>query len=231
MNGNIGVYVCECGPNIKDRVDLDKVIETISSLENVKIVKKYSLLCSNDGKAFLEEEIRKEELTHLVIAACSPKEHETTFMNVCRKAGMNPHLLQMVNIREQCAWMVPDKDKATSRAIKYIQAGIRRVILHKSLEKKEIESTPDVLVIGGGVTGLETSLSLAGKNRKVYLIDKAESLGGMAVQLSQLLPYQGNDLSLINEKIDKVKAHENIEVLTSTAVLMCVAFWGISRPR
>jgi len=126
MNGQIGVYVCECGPNIKDRIDIDKVLEEISSLENVKIAKRYPLLCSVDGKKFLAEEIKKEELTHLVVAACSPRDHEKTFMTVCQESGLNPYLFQLVNIREHCAWMISDKEAATSRAIKYIRAGIKK---------------------------------------------------------------------------------------------------------
>jgi heterodisulfide reductase subunit A len=226
MNGSIGVYICECGPNIKDRIDIDKVIEEISSKENIKIVKKFSLLCSNDGKKFLEDDIKKEELTHIVVAACSPKDHEQTFMNVCERAGVNPYLFQLVNIREQCAWMIPDKEAATSRAIKYIRAGIHRVVLQKPLQKTEIESNPDVLVIGGGISGLEASLSLAGKERKVFLVEKAESLGGMTRNLSQLLPHQGASLSMIEEKINQTEKDENIEIFTSSEVIDVKGFLG-----
>ena len=226
MNRNIGVYVCECGPNIKDRINIDKVIEEISSTEDVKFVKRYSLLCSNDGKKYLQEDIQKEELTHLVVAACSPKDHEQTFMNICEKAGVSPFLFQLVNIREQCAWMIPDKDAATSKAIKYIRAGIHRVVHHRPLEKVEIDINPDVLVIGGGVSGIETALSLAGKERKVYLVEKSEALGGMAKKLSGLLPHQGTSLSLIEDKINKVLEDEQIITLTSSDISDARGFLG-----
>jgi heterodisulfide reductase subunit A len=226
MNGQIGVYVCECGPNIKDRIDIDKVLEEISSLENVKIAKRYPLLCSVDGKKYLAEEIKKEELTHLVVAACSPRDHEKTFMTVCQESGLNPYLFQLVNIREHCAWMISDKEAATSRAIKYIRAGVKRVIFHEPLEKKQLDSNTDVLVIGGGIAGLETSLSLAGEKRKVYLVEKTESLGGMAARLSQLLPQQGSKLSLIKEKIEQVKKHPQIDILTSCEVADVRGFLG-----
>ncbi|MFO7866982.1 MAG: FAD-dependent oxidoreductase [Candidatus Aminicenantes bacterium] len=226
MNGNIGVYVCECGPNIKDRINIDRVMEVISSSENIKTVKRFSLLCSNDGKKFLEEDIKKEGLTHVVAAACSPKDHEQTFMKVCEKAEINPYLFQLVNIREQCAWIISDKEEATSKAIKYIRAGIHRVAIHKSLEQKEIESIPDVLVIGGGIAGLEAGLSLAGKDRKVYLVEKDESLGGMTKGLSSLLPHQGADLSFIEEKIKTAESNEHIEILTSSQVREVRGFLG-----
>ncbi|MFW6123889.1 MAG: CoB--CoM heterodisulfide reductase iron-sulfur subunit A family protein [Acidobacteriota bacterium] len=226
MNKNIGVYVCECGPNIPERIDIDKVVEELSSLDEVKTVKKHSLLCSNDGKKFLKEDIEKEELSHVVVAACSPKDHENTFMKVCEEAGMNPYLFQLVNIREQCAWMIPDKEEATAKAIKYIKAGIHRVIFHAPLEKKELEISVDVLVIGGGISGIEASLSLAGPNRKVHLVEKADSLGGMAGKLSQILPHQGSKIKLVKEKIEQAKNNENINIYTSSEVKEIRGFLG-----
>jgi heterodisulfide reductase subunit A len=226
MSVRIGVYVCECGPNIPDKIDIDRVLEEISPLKNVVAAKKFKLLCSNDGKKYLVNEIRQEELTHLVVAACSPREHEKTFMQVCLGAGLNPYLFQLVNIREQCAWMIPDKNEATRMAIKYIRAGISRVVLHKPLAKKELEVNPDVLVIGGGISGIEAGLSLAGKKRKIYLVERSDTIGGMAKKLSQLLPHQGAGLSVIQEKIEKIESDENITVLTGCEVADVRGFLG-----
>lgn len=226
MMGNIGVYICECGPNIKDRIDIDEVIGNLGSEKNVKVIKRYPLLCSNDGKAFLEEEIKKEGITHLVVGACSPKEHEHTFMGVCERAGINPYLLQMINIREQCAWMISDKEEATKKAVKAIRAGINRVVLQAALETKEIEVFPDVLIIGGGVSGLEAALTLAGEDRKVHLVEKESGLGGMAKHFHQLLPHQGENPELIAELITKVSGHPHIEVHTSSQVVEIKGFLG-----
>jgi heterodisulfide reductase subunit A len=226
MSARIGVYVCECGPNIPDRIDIDRVLEAISPLRNVAVTKRFRLLCSNDGKKYLVDEIRKEKLTHLVVAACSPREHEKTFMQVCVEAGMNPYLCQLVNIREQCAWMIPDKDEATRMAIKLVRAGISRVGRHKPLDKKELEITPDVLVIGGGISGIEAALSLAGSRRKVYLVERSDGLGGMAGRLSQLLPHQGAALSVVQDKIEKVKNNKNIIVLKESEVAEVRGFLG-----
>jgi heterodisulfide reductase subunit A len=145
---------------------------------------------------------------------------------VCERAGFNPFLFQLVNIREQCAWMISNKDEATSKATKYIRAGIRRVGLHRPLEKKEIESNPDVLVIGGGIAGLETSLGLAGKDRRVYLVEKMASLGGMSAKLSQLIPPQGSNVSLINAKIEEALNNPKIDVMTSSEVIDIRGFLG-----
>jgi len=226
MSKKIGVYVCECGPNIPDRIDIDRVIEKITGMEDVDVVKRFGLLCSNDGKKFLADEIKKEQLTHIVIAACSPREHEATFMHVLEDNGLNPYLFQMVNIREQLAWMIPDKEEATQKAVKSIRAGIQRVILHDALSKKEIESTPDVLVIGGGISGIEAALSLAGPERKVTIVEKKESLGGFLNASSGLLPHQGTDLTVFEGKKQKVLDHEHIQVLTSSRVTDVRGFLG-----
>ena len=107
MSIKIGVYVCECGPNIAEKVDIDAILETIPSLEEFKdinlVVKRYKLLCSNEGKQYLEDEINANELTHLVVAACSPRDHESTFMEVCKKTSLNPYLFKMVNIHNYCS--------------------------------------------------------------------------------------------------------------------------------
>jgi len=226
MNEKIGVYVCECGPNIPDRIDIDKVLAEVSAMEGVKIAKKFGLLCSPDGKKFLEEEIKKEELTHAVIAACSPRDHEQTFMTVAIKAGLNPYLSHLVNIREHCAWIYSDKQEATRMAIKSIRAGISRVKNHLSLVKKELEMNPDVLVIGGGVAGVEASLALAGTGRRIYLVEKSEELGGTVAKLGALIPHQGSAASLFAEKIDKVRAAEDIEVITGSDVTNARGFFG-----
>jgi len=122
MDEKIGVYICECGPNIGDKIDIDRLIRSISSHENV-VVDRHKLLCSPDGKEFLKERIKTDALTHLVVGACSPKQHEATFMKVCEDAGLNPYLFQMINIREQCAWVTENITEATEKAERLILAG------------------------------------------------------------------------------------------------------------
>ena len=226
MEKKIGVYICECGPNIADKVDIDKAIDEISPIEDIVVVEKFKLLCSADGKKYLEEQIKKQGLTHLVVAACSPKEHEKTFMEICEKAGINPYLFQLANIREQCAWITEDKDEATKKAIRLIKAAIGRVRYHSSLEKKEIESNPDVLIIGGGIAGIEASLQLASPNRKVYLVEKTSSLGGLIKNFEKT--YQGMKLAsnIIKEKIEKINTNENIKVFTDSEVEEAFGFFG-----
>jgi len=222
----IGVYVCECGPNIADAVDIDRVIDTVSAYSNVSVVKRHKLLCSGGGKDFLRQDIIDEGLTHVVVAACSPKDHEATFAGVCMESGINPYLYQLINIREQCAWMIRDKKAATDKVISYIRAGVRRVSYHSSLEQKEIDSVPDVLIIGGGIAGIESALNLASPSRKVFLVEKSDKLGGVAGKLDCMLPYGKLDPAIIAGKIEAVKDNENIEVFNNSEVANVIGFFG-----
>jgi len=226
MENKIGVYICECGPNIAEKIDIDKVIDAVSSLDGVAVVDRYKLLCSVDGKKFLEEQIKKQGITHLVIAACSPRQHEQTFMEVCINAGINPYLFQLANIREQCAWITEDKDEATKKAIILVKAAIRRVRYHDSLEKKEIDSDPDVLVIGGGIAGIEASLQLASSDRKIYLVEKTSSLGGLITNFEKTFPSMGSSSDILKQKIQDVNKNENIKVFTDSEVEEVLGFFG-----
>ncbi|MFC1887545.1 CoB--CoM heterodisulfide reductase iron-sulfur subunit A family protein [Candidatus Cloacimonadota bacterium] len=230
MNEKIGVYVCECGPNISSKVDIEKIMQEISQLEDFNdkelVIKNHKLLCSVDGKKYLENEINENNLTHLVCAACSPRDHNSTFINICKKTALNPYLYTIVNIREHCSWIIPDKDKATEKAIKYIHAGMSRVLYQSALEEKQLDSNPDVLVIGGGIAGMEAALNLASSKRRVHLIEKDDKLGGKSAALHKLLPRQGVNLNVLKQKISDVKSNINITVYTSTVLEKAVGFLG-----
>ncbi|MBU4486216.1 MAG: FAD-dependent oxidoreductase [Candidatus Delongbacteria bacterium] len=222
MSDKIGIFVCECGPNIAGRVDIDKIVKEISELKDFNdkelVVKKHKLLCSVGGKKFLEEEIKSNNLTHMVCAACSPRDHDTTFINVCKKTQMNPYLYTMVNIREHCAWVIPDKEEATKKAIQYIHGGINRVFYQEELFEKQLESNPDVLVIGGGIAGIESALNLASEERTVYLIEKAPEPGGKTMQ--------GSNLNFIRQKTAKLLNNPNVKIFTNTKLENIIGFQG-----
>ncbi len=226
MAKKIGVYVCECGNNIADNVDIDRVIEAISPLRDVAVVEKHRLLCSEDGKEFLKQSIKDHELTHLVVAACSPKQHEHTFMSVCEAANFNPYLFQMANIREQCAWVTQDKEEATDKAIRQIAAAIARVAYHEALEKKDMDVSPDVLVIGGGIAGIKATQVLAAPDRKVYLVEKGSSLGGKVKGFDKLFTKMESGSVLIENELKKLQEDENIEVFTDSEVEQILGFFG-----
>lgn len=226
MDRKIGVYVCECGPNIANAMDIDRIIEAVSGMEDVAFVEKYKLLCSPDGKKYLAEQIKEHEFTHLVVGACSPKQHEATFMSICKEAGMNPFLMQMANLREQIAWITPDKEKATERAIRHMKAAIRRVRYHAPLEQKEIECNADVLVLGGGIAGMSAALMLSSPSRKVFLVEKNAELGGMVSGYDKIFPDMVKGSEITESRAKSLKEDENIEVMTGTAVENILGFFG-----
>ena len=222
----IGVFVCECGSNIKDKVDIAKVIAEVSKLKDVAVAEQYRLLCSQEGRSYLEERIRKEALTHVVVAACSPREHLQTFMNVLEKAGLNPYMLQMVNIREQCAWVTEKPDDATEKATRMIKAAVGRVRFQSPLQSRQLSVNPDVLVLGGGVSGIETCLTLALEGRKVYLVEREPVLGGVMRSLARTYPGMDDPLPRLEEKIEQLRANPFVEVLTEHRLERVLGFFG-----
>ena len=230
MKAKVGIYICECGPNISERVDIPKISEELLSsgrYDDVElIVKNYGLLCSGDGKTFLEEEIKENGFTHLVIAACSPRDHNKTFINVCKQTDLNPYLYKLVNIREHCAWIIPEKEEASRKAIQYIHGGIKRVLYQSQLLEKQLDITPDVLVLGGGIAGMEAALCLAGEQRRVYLVERSEELGGVSAGFSRLLPRQGGDPGKIRSRREEVEKNENIRIFRNSELTRVVGFLG-----
>lgn len=221
----IGLYLCECGPNIAEALDLDKITEEIKKDNKITGIERHKLLCSEDGKKFLAESIVKNEFDRIVIAACSPKQHEGTFMEVMSNAGRNPYMFQFVNIREQCAWMTPDKELATLKALRLIRAAINRVRHHKGLQQKEIECNADVIIIGGGITGIEAALRTAQKDRKVYLVDK-DDLGGMLKTYRLLFPTMQSAKEFLMTKINAVKNNKRIELFENSKIKEVLGFFG-----
>jgi heterodisulfide reductase subunit A len=226
MTKKLGVYVCECGTNIAEKVDIDKVLAAITPLKDVEVADRFKLLCSGDGQEYLKKSIEEHGLTHVVVAACSPKQHELTFMNVCERAGLNPYLFQLVNIREQCAWVTPDGADATDKAIRQIMAAIGRVQYQDALEKRETECNPDVLVIGGGIAGIKASQILASPDRKVYLVEKSPSLGGKTRRFSKLFVNMDSGSALMEQEIKHLQENKNIEVLTESEAGQILGFLG-----
>ncbi|MBW1770581.1 MAG: CoB--CoM heterodisulfide reductase iron-sulfur subunit A family protein [Deltaproteobacteria bacterium] len=226
MAERIGVYICECGPNIKDAIDIDEVVKFAQGLENVVLAKPIGLMCSVDGKALISDEIKKENLTRVVFAACSPKEHEITFKEILRNADLNPFLLQIANIREHCAWVVKDKPLATDKAKAMIKAAVGRVVHHEPLETKEIECQTDVLVVGAGVAGISAALTLAQRNRKVYLVEKLPCIGGKVALYEDVFPSLECASCVLDPVADEVLHHEQIKILTYSEVDEVLGFYG-----
>ncbi len=226
MPERIGVFLCECGPNIKEALDLDEVAEFAGGIPNVYLTRSHRLLCSEEGKRIIRHEIETHGLTRVVIAACSPKEHEATFREVCRLAGLNPFLLQIANVREHCAWVLKDKGLATAQAKAIIRAAVERVIHNEAIETKEIECEPDVLVVGAGVAGMSAALTLAQKGRKVYLIEKAPCIGGKAVRYEKVFPDMECASCILDPMMDQVLHNEGIELFPMSQAIEVLGSYG-----
>ncbi len=224
-----GVYFCNCGTNISDRIDSDKVREQLEPGGLMSYFTACPFLCSEEGRQFLEQDLRDEQPDRIVIAACSPREHEATFMRVMGQAAMNPFLMQMVNIREQIAWVTLDPDKAVHKAALAIKAALRRVQLHEMLEKQELEASPDVLVIGAGPAGLRAALSLAEAGRKVCLVEKSPAIGGLPVMYEELFPNMECGPCMLEPLMGEILHGEhspNIEILTLAQVDGVTGYFG-----
>jgi len=226
MAEKIGIYVCECGPNIKDAMDIDGIIDHVRGLEGVVFVKPFKTLCSQEGQALIKQDIKKHSLSRVVIAACSPKEHELTFRKTLKDAGLNPYFLQIANIREQCAWVIRDRARATEKAKTMTRAAVKRVIHHAALEPGAVECKGDALVVGAGVAGISAALTLAQRDRKVYLIERSPCIGGKVARYEEVFPNLECAPCMLDPKLDEVLHNEHIKVLTLCEVQEVVGSFG-----
>jgi len=168
-----GVYICHCGSNIAGTIDVEDVRKHAEQLKDVAIARDIQFACGDSGQDQIKKDIVEYKLDRIVVAACSPRLHEITFKRAIKEAGINPHMLEMVNIREQDSWVHPDKSSlATQKAKDLVAMGVAKIALQSPLEKKTVSARPEVLVIGAGVAGIEAALTLADMGVKVYLLEK-----------------------------------------------------------
>ena len=222
----IGVYVCWCGTNIAKMVDVQAVAEMVKGLDNVVIARDYKYMCSDPGQEMIIRDIKEHGLNRIVVAACSPRIHELTFRKALENAGLNPYMFQMANIREQVSWVHTDRKMATEKAKDLVRGAIARVNFHEPLDKLEVEINPATLIIGGGITGLSAALMIANAGKKVYLVEKSKSLGGMMGQIDQTYPDLRSTGPLLEDKITSVMGHKNIEVFLDAEVDQVYGYIG-----
>ncbi len=222
----VGVFLCGCGPNISEILDIDHLSQFCLSLPEVSWAGKHNLLCSEEGHQELIKQIKENGLERVVIAACSPKEHEYKFRQVCLQAGLNPFLMQIANIREQYAWVISDKKQAEKKAETIIRAAIKRVRIHEPIELKEIPLKTDTLVIGAGPAGIEACLLLAQKGRNVYLVERDPCVGGHITRYEEVFPNLECTTCMMEGKIDELLHKENIRVMTCSTVEEVLGYFG-----
>ena len=184
----IGVYVCHCGTNIADKVDIEAVAEYAAGLPGVVVGRHYEYMCSDPGQDLIKQDIKELGLSRVVVASCSPLMHEPTFRRACEGGGLNPFFFQMANIREQVSWVTEDPDEATDRAKRAVTAAVYRAAYHEALEVKEVPVQPAALVVGGGIAGIEAAMRIADAGKKVFLVEREPSIGGYMAQLHKTFP-------------------------------------------
>lgn len=184
----IGVYVCHCGTNIADKVDVEAVVEYAAGLPGVVVGRHYEYMCSDPGQDLIKQDIKELGLSRVVVASCSPLMHEPTFRRACEGGGLNPFFFQMANIREQVSWVTEDPDEATDRAKRAVTAAVYRAAYHEALEVKEVPVHPAALVVGGGIAGIEAAMRIADAGKKVFLVEREPSIGGYMAQLHKTFP-------------------------------------------
>jgi heterodisulfide reductase subunit A len=222
----IGVYVCHCGRNIAEKVDVAAVAEFASKIPDVVVARDYRFMCSDPGQELIKNDIKELKLDRVVVSACTPTMHRNTFMNSAAQAGMNPYCVERANIRENCSWVHGDNNDATEKAKHLVAASIARVRLSEQLSAKEVKVTPSALVIGGGIAGIQAALDIAGAGFKVYLVEREQSLGGNAMKLDRTFPDMESAPDFMNRKIDELRNSTLAEVFTGSEVAEVSGYIG-----
>ena len=222
----IGVYICHCGINIAATIDIEKVTAFAQTLPHVAMARNYQYMCSDPGQDLIKNDIKNSGIDRVVVAACSPRMHENTYRKAVRSAGLNPYFFEMSNIREQCSWVHANKEEGTKKAMELIASAVAKVSLHEPLEENEVGVTPAVLVIGGGIAGIQASLDIAHSGFEVYLVEKSPAIGGHLSQLDRTFPNLEETSSILAPKMEEVANHPLIHLLTKSEVENVEGFVG-----
>ncbi len=217
----IGVYVCHCGSNIAGIVDVVEVARWAGEqLKNrgVVIARDYKFMCSSLGQELIEKDIKELGLTRVVVAACSPHLHETTFRTACSRAGLNPYLCELCSIREQVSWVHTDKVAATEKSKAVVSGGVERVAYHVPLEPLHVPIHPATLVVGGGIAGIQAALEIADAGFHVYLVEREPSIGGHMAQFDKTFPTLDCSACILTPRMVSVGNHPHITMLTWSEV-------------
>ena len=222
----VGVFVCWCGSNIAATVDVEKVAEVLGKEPGVVFSTHYQYMCSQAGQEMIRNTIREYGLTSVVICACSPRMHENTFRKTCEKAGLNPYMVEIANIREQCSWIHKDKDVATEKAVVLGRAAIAKVHLNAPLTAGTSPVKKRALVIGGGIAGIQTALDIADAGFQVDIVEKEPTIGGKMTQIDKTFPTLDCAACILTPKMVDAAQNENIKIYSYSEVSSVKGFVG-----
>jgi heterodisulfide reductase subunit A len=225
-NKKLGVYLCTCHDELSKQIDFEAVKKFAEKQSNVYTVKIHGSICSSSGQQFLGDECKNTEPEAIVIGACTPKIYEPIIRQALDEAGMNKYLLEIANIREQCAWVHEEPEIATRKAKEIVNAGLARAAELEPIDDQEVEIAPRALVIGGGVAGLQSALDIANNGFETYVVERSDRLGGRAYELSKTFPTHNCGICCIQAcrncvltpKLEDVVRHKNIKIFLNSEV-------------
>jgi len=222
----IGVFVCWCGENIARTVDVEQVAAAAGELPGVACAMTCKYMCSEPGQAAIRQKIADQHLTGVVVASCSPHMHLRTFRKAAEKEGLNPYLVEMANIREQCSWVHHDRRQATAKAIDLVSMSVAKTRYNHALAPIEIPLTRRALVIGGGVAGIQAALDIADAGYPVVLVEREPSIGGKMAGLSETFPTLDCSQCILTPRMVEAGQHPNITLHTYSEIESVEGFVG-----
>ena len=222
----IGVFVCWCGSNIAATVDVKAVAEAVKSEPGVVFSIDYQYMCSENGQTMIRQAIRQHGLTGIVICSCSPRMHEATFRKTAVTAGLNPYMVEIANIREQCSWIHKDMPEGTEKAIILARTAIAKLHLNAPLTAGVSPVTKRALVIGGGIAGIQTALDVADAGFEVDIVEKSPTIGGRMAQLDKTFPTLDCAACILTPKMVDAAQHERINIISYSELDSLSGFVG-----
>lgn len=222
----IGVFICHCGSNIAATVDVVKVVEEARSMPNVVFAIDNKYTCSEPGQQAIKDAITEHSLDRIVIGSCSPRMHENTFRKMLSSTSINPYMLEIANLREQCSWVHTDKAKATEKATDLVKMAIAKVAKNQPLFASTIPINKRALVIGGGIAGIQAALDIADAGYPVTILEKEPSIGGKMVMLDKTFPTMDCSACICTPKMVDAGQHPNIELMIYSEVIDVSGYIG-----
>ena len=222
----VGVFVCHCGKNIAEMVDVKKAADVSKKFDGVVFTTHSHYLCSEPGQKELQDAIKSHKLDSIVCACCSPTLHEETFRTAAENVGMNRYEVEIANIREKCSWVHTERGKATDKAIKIIETKVEKALLNEPLTPVSVDVNRRCLVIGAGITGIQAALDIADAGFDVTLVEKSPTIGGHMAQLSSTFPTLDCSQCILSPKMSQIGPHDKVELITNAEVTNISGFVG-----
>ena len=222
----IGVFVCWCGSNIAGTVDVAAVVEAVRQVPDVAYAVDYKYMCSEQGQEIIRNAVHDYKLDRIVVCSCSPRMHEATFRKTAASAGINPYMVEIANIREQCSWIHKDMPEGTEKAIILARAAIAKVQRNAPLVAGSSPVTKRALVIGGGIAGIQTALDVAEAGYEVDIVEKSPTIGGRMAQLDKTFPTLDCAACILTPKMVDASQNEKINLITYAELESVSGFVG-----